>query len=137
MYKYIFMNLELDKYIVGEHLFRSNLSFFQLRLISSCFQAQKYQSLLDDRHQKHLQLSLAELYLNERDIGAISDTLRERQHSAAAKNSEMVNWEQTVKAHKKEHGRLTREQQHIDKEIRCVCVFFFSMSRNKMTLMSH
>ncbi|XP_037539213.1 structural maintenance of chromosomes protein 1B [Nematolebias whitei] len=81
-------------------------------------EAQKYQALLDDRHQKHLQLSLAELYLNERDIGAISDTLKERQHSAAAKNSEMVNWEQTVKAHKKEHGRLTREQQHIDKEIR-------------------
>uniref|UniRef100_A0A3Q3B7N5 Structural maintenance of chromosomes protein 1B-like n=1 Tax=Kryptolebias marmoratus TaxID=37003 RepID=A0A3Q3B7N5_KRYMA len=81
-------------------------------------EAQKYQALLDDLHQEHLQLSLSELYFNERDVSAISGTLRERQLSAAAKNTELVNWEKTVKAHKKEHGRLTREQQHIDKEIR-------------------
>ncbi|XP_013884805.1 structural maintenance of chromosomes protein 1B [Austrofundulus limnaeus] len=81
-------------------------------------EAEKYQTLLDDLDQKHLQLSLSELYFNEKDIGVISDLLKERQHSAAAKNSEVMNLEQTVKAHKKEHGRLTREQQHIDKAIR-------------------
>ncbi|KAM4573899.1 structural maintenance of chromosomes protein 1B [Odontesthes bonariensis] len=81
-------------------------------------EAQRYQALIDDLHQHHLQLSLAELYHNERGISAISDTLKKRQHAAAAKNNKLVNWEQTVKAHKKEHGRLSREQQHIDKEIR-------------------
>ncbi|KAM6937011.1 structural maintenance of chromosomes protein 1B [Xenentodon cancila] len=81
-------------------------------------EAQKYQALVDELHQNCLQLSLAELYCNERAIDAITETLRQRQHAAAAKNNELVSWEQTVKALKKEHGRLTREQQHIDKEIR-------------------
>jgi len=87
------------------------------------FQAQRYQALIDDLHQHRLQLSLAELYHNERGIGAIGDMLRRRQHAAAATNNKLVNWEQMVKAHKKEHGRLSREQQHIEKEIRCVHLF--------------
>ncbi|XP_041854155.1 structural maintenance of chromosomes protein 1B [Melanotaenia boesemani] len=81
-------------------------------------EAQRYQGLLDELHQNQLQLSLAELYHNERSIGGISDTLKEKQLAAAAKNNDMLNWEQTVKAQKKEHGRLTREQLHIEKEIR-------------------
>ncbi|XP_037624678.1 structural maintenance of chromosomes protein 1B [Sebastes umbrosus] len=81
-------------------------------------EAQKYQALLDDLHQNRLQLSLAELYSNEKGINAVSNNLREKQQAAAAKNNKVVNAEQTVKTDKKEHGRLTREQQHIEKEIR-------------------
>ncbi|KAL7402384.1 hypothetical protein ABVT39_014150 [Epinephelus coioides] len=80
-------------------------------------EAQRYQGLVDDLYQTRLQLSLAELYHNEKAIDAVSDTLREKQQAAAAKNSKVVNAEQTVKSHKKEHGRLNREQQHIEKEV--------------------
>ncbi|XP_071347064.1 structural maintenance of chromosomes protein 1B isoform X2 [Trachinotus anak] len=81
-------------------------------------EAQRYQALVDDLHEKRLQLSLAELYHNEKGINALSINLREKQQAAAAKKSKMSNSEQTVKTHKKEHGRLIREQQHIEKEIR-------------------
>ncbi|XP_042352388.1 structural maintenance of chromosomes protein 1B [Plectropomus leopardus] len=80
-------------------------------------EAQRYQALVDELHQNRLQLSLAELYYNEKGISALSDTLREKQQAAAAKNNKVVNAEHTVKTYKKEHGRLYREQQHIDKEI--------------------
>uniref|UniRef100_A0A669EZN1 Structural maintenance of chromosomes protein n=1 Tax=Oreochromis niloticus TaxID=8128 RepID=A0A669EZN1_ORENI len=93
-------------------------------------EAQKYQSLLDELHQSRLQLSLAELYHNEQGISALSDTLKKRQEAAAAKNSKLLIWEQTVKTQKKEHGRLTREQQHIDKEI-CTQEQILSQSRSQ------
>ncbi|KAM9352307.1 structural maintenance of chromosomes protein 1B [Symphorus nematophorus] len=81
-------------------------------------EAQKYQALVDELHQNRLQLSLAELYHNEKAISALSETLKENQQAAAAKSNKLVNGEQTVKTSKKAHGRLTREQQHIEKEIR-------------------
>ncbi|XP_061576288.1 structural maintenance of chromosomes protein 1B [Cololabis saira] len=81
-------------------------------------EAEKYQALVDDLHHNRLQLSLAELYCNETSIHAVGETLRQRQQAAAAKNNELVGREKTVKALKKEHGRLTREQQLTEKEIR-------------------
>ncbi|XP_075945914.1 structural maintenance of chromosomes protein 1B [Anarhichas minor] len=81
-------------------------------------EAQKYQELVDNLHQNRLQLSLSELYWNEKGINVLSDTLGEKQLAAAAKNNILVKEEQTFKTDKKEHGRLTREQQHIEKEIR-------------------
>uniref|UniRef100_A0A8D3CQN5 Structural maintenance of chromosomes protein n=1 Tax=Scophthalmus maximus TaxID=52904 RepID=A0A8D3CQN5_SCOMX len=82
-------------------------------------EAQRYQALVDDLHQNRLQLSLAELYHNDRGINTLCNILREKQQAAAAKNNKVVNSERTVKTHKKEHGRLTREQLHTEKEIRC------------------
>uniref|UniRef100_A0A8D3DR48 Structural maintenance of chromosomes protein n=1 Tax=Scophthalmus maximus TaxID=52904 RepID=A0A8D3DR48_SCOMX len=81
-------------------------------------EAQRYQALVDDLHQNRLQLSLAELYHNDRGINTLCNILREKQQAAAAKNNKVVNSERTVKTHKKEHGRLTREQLHTEKEIR-------------------
>uniref|UniRef100_A0A3B4WWT7 Structural maintenance of chromosomes protein n=1 Tax=Seriola lalandi dorsalis TaxID=1841481 RepID=A0A3B4WWT7_SERLL len=81
-------------------------------------EAQRYQALVDELHHNCFQLSLAELYHNEKGVNALSNNLREKQQAAAAKNSKLLNWEQTVKTNKKEHGHLTREQQHIEKEIR-------------------
>ncbi|XP_029290074.1 LOW QUALITY PROTEIN: structural maintenance of chromosomes protein 1B [Cottoperca gobio] len=81
-------------------------------------EAQRYQALVDELDQSRLQLSLAELYRNEKGISAFSDNLIEKQQAAAAQNNKLVNAEQKVKTYKKEHGRLTRELQHIDKEIR-------------------
>lgn len=76
---------------------------------------------MDDLHQNCLQLSLAELYFNEKDINALSDSLGEKKLAAAAKNNALLKTEKMVKTSKKGHGRVTREQQHIEKEIRCVC----------------
>ncbi|KAM6926349.1 structural maintenance of chromosomes protein 1B [Lycodopsis pacificus] len=81
-------------------------------------EAQKYQELVDNLDQNRLQLSLAELCWNEKGVNALSDTLGEKQLAAAAKNNILLKEEQTFKTDKKEHGRLTREQQHIEKEIR-------------------
>ncbi|XP_028286326.1 structural maintenance of chromosomes protein 1B [Parambassis ranga] len=81
-------------------------------------EAQKYQALVDDLYSKRLSLSLAQLYHNDTGINTVSDTLKERQHTAATKNNELMNCEQVFKALKKEHGRLVREQQHMEKEIR-------------------
>lgn len=77
---------------------------------------------MDDLHHNHLQLSLAELYSNERGISTLSNTLEQKQQAAAAKSDTLADCEQTFKTHKKEHGRLTREQQHIEKQIRYVCL---------------
>uniref|UniRef100_A0A3Q2TN66 Structural maintenance of chromosomes protein n=1 Tax=Fundulus heteroclitus TaxID=8078 RepID=A0A3Q2TN66_FUNHE len=81
-------------------------------------EAQKYQALVDDLNQKRLQLSLVELYHNEKGISGISDRLSAKKEKAAEKSSELVSVEQSVKAFKKEHGRLARETQHMEKEIR-------------------
>uniref|UniRef100_A0A8D3E7H2 Structural maintenance of chromosomes protein n=1 Tax=Scophthalmus maximus TaxID=52904 RepID=A0A8D3E7H2_SCOMX len=94
-------------------------------------EAQRYQALVDDLHQNRLQLSLAELYHNDRGINTLCNILREKQQAAAAKNNKVVNSERTVKTHKKEHGRLTREQLHTEKEIRCVCEHALSHSRSQ------
>ncbi|KAM7002632.1 structural maintenance of chromosomes protein 1B [Tautogolabrus adspersus] len=81
-------------------------------------EAQKYQALVDELYQNRLQLSLAELYHNEKGISALSNALREKQQAAAVKNNKLVKAENTVKTCKKEHGRLTREQQHMEKDLR-------------------
>lgn len=78
---------------------------------------------MDELHEKRLQLSLAELYHNEKTISTYSDTLIGKQQAASIKNDKLLNEEQKVKACKKEHGRLSRELQHIEKEIRCVFIF--------------
>ncbi|XP_061532831.1 structural maintenance of chromosomes protein 1B [Phycodurus eques] len=81
-------------------------------------EAQKYQGLVDYIQQKRVQLSLAELYYNEKAIESTSNTLSDKQGAAATQNASLQDWEQTVKTLKKEHGRLIREQQHLEKEIR-------------------
>ncbi|XP_061750436.1 structural maintenance of chromosomes protein 1B [Nerophis ophidion] len=81
-------------------------------------EAQKYQALVDELAQERLQLGLAELYHNEKAIESTRQTLSEKQEAASAQNASVLDWEQNVKTHKKEHGHLVREQQHMEKEIR-------------------
>lgn len=73
---------------------------------------------MEELQQKHFIVKLAELYQNEQGIDALSSILREKQHAAIEKSDEVVSREQAVKNSKKEHGRLNREQQHLEKEIR-------------------
>ncbi|KAL3061024.1 hypothetical protein OYC64_009272 [Pagothenia borchgrevinki] len=81
-------------------------------------EAQRYQALVDEIDENRLQLSLAELFHNEKGVRAFSDTLTEKQQVAAAQSNKLMNAEQKFKSFKKEHGRLSREQQQVDKEIR-------------------
>ncbi|XP_051978683.1 structural maintenance of chromosomes protein 1B-like [Xyrauchen texanus] len=81
-------------------------------------EAEKYQALVDELRERKLQLTLFQLFHNEKAIETQSDTLRERQEAAAQQKSNLDIWEQTVKAQKKEHGRLNRELQQLEKEIR-------------------
>lgn len=80
-------------------------------------QALKYQTLVDDLNEAKVQLTLCQLYHNERGLGVQSDALRERQVEVAGRRSGMEIWEAAVRAQKKEHGRLSREMQQIEKEI--------------------
>ncbi|KAF3855224.1 hypothetical protein F7725_023279 [Dissostichus mawsoni] len=67
--------------------------------------------------QEKVELSLAELFHNKKGVRAFSDTLTEKQQVAAAQSNKLMNAEQKFKSLKKEHGRLSREQQQVDKEI--------------------
>lgn len=90
-------------------------------LVLTCvlqLQAQKHQALLDEVQEKRLQLKLAELYQNKQGLDALIDILRGKQRAAGEQKEELVSREQAVKTCKKEHGRLSREQQHLEKEIR-------------------
>ncbi len=83
----------------------------------SC-QAEKYQALVDEHKENKLQLTLFQLFHNEKKIDAQSELLRDVQDAAAQQKNSLDVYEQTVKAQKKAHGRLNRELQQLEKEIR-------------------
>ncbi|KAI4881270.1 hypothetical protein NFI96_033789, partial [Prochilodus magdalenae] len=81
-------------------------------------EAEKYQTLVDELGESKLQISLLQLYRNERRIEALSESLREKQEAATTVKGTVDVWEQAVKVSRKEHGRVTRELQKLEKEIR-------------------
>ncbi|XP_075993807.1 structural maintenance of chromosomes protein 1B [Genypterus blacodes] len=101
------------------HFSKKKSAFVEKKeLTSEKTQAEKYNELVEELNQARLHLMLAELCCNEKSIREISDDLEEKQLQATAESDEVENLEQAVRTHKKEQGRLTREQQHIEKEIR-------------------
>ncbi|KAG1939050.1 structural maintenance of chromosomes protein 1B isoform X2 [Pimephales promelas] len=81
-------------------------------------EAEKYQTLVDELCESKLQLALFHLFHNEKNINAQSEKLRDVREAAAQQKDILEVWDQTVKAQKKEHGRLNRELQQLEKEIR-------------------
>ncbi|XP_066505148.1 structural maintenance of chromosomes protein 1B [Hoplias malabaricus] len=81
-------------------------------------EAEKYQALVDELCESKLQLSLFQLYRNERGIEALLVSLREKQESVTAVQSSVGVLEQALKSRKKEHGRVSRELQKLEKDIR-------------------
>ncbi|XP_026884598.2 structural maintenance of chromosomes protein 1B isoform X3 [Electrophorus electricus] len=81
-------------------------------------EAEKYQALVDELNDNKLQFSLFQLYHNEQSIEAVLESLMQKQEAVAAKKSSLEVFEQAVKTQKKEHGRLMRELQKLEKEIR-------------------
>ncbi|MGH0163898.1 UNVERIFIED_CONTAM: hypothetical protein FKN15_046286 [Acipenser sinensis] len=81
-------------------------------------EAQRYQTLVEDLNDKKVQLHLCRLYYNEKSIDSLKDSLQEKKGDIAVKKSSLEESESKVRALKKEHGRLSREQQQIEKEIK-------------------
>uniref|UniRef100_A0A8C1YJB2 Structural maintenance of chromosomes 1B n=1 Tax=Cyprinus carpio TaxID=7962 RepID=A0A8C1YJB2_CYPCA len=81
-------------------------------------EAEKYQALVDEHREDKLQLTLFQLFHNEKKIDAQSESLRDMQDAAAQQKNSLDVYEQTVKGQKKEHGRMNRELQQLEKEIR-------------------
>uniref|UniRef100_A0A8C1JT91 Structural maintenance of chromosomes 1B n=1 Tax=Cyprinus carpio TaxID=7962 RepID=A0A8C1JT91_CYPCA len=81
-------------------------------------EAEKYQALVDEHREDKLQLTLFQLFHNEKKIDAQSESLRDMQDAAAQQKNSLDVYEQTVKGQKKEHGRMNREVQQLEKEIR-------------------
>jgi len=75
---------------------------------------------VDELCESKLQLALFHLFHNEKNINAQSEKLRDVREAAAQQKDILEVWDQTVKAQKKEHGRLNRELQQLEKEIRQV-----------------
>lgn len=86
--------------------------------MSPTFQAEKYQALVDEVREHKLKLMLFQLFHNEKNITAQSASLKDKQVATSQQKKNMEIWEQTVKAQKKEHGRLSRDLQLLEKEIR-------------------
>uniref|UniRef100_A0A673MTU6 Structural maintenance of chromosomes protein 1B-like n=1 Tax=Sinocyclocheilus rhinocerous TaxID=307959 RepID=A0A673MTU6_9TELE len=78
----------------------------------------KTEALVDEHRENKLQLTLFQLFHNEKKIDAQSESLRDMQDAAAQQKNSLDVYEQTVKAQKKEHGRMNRELQQLEKEIR-------------------
>lgn len=81
-------------------------------------EAEKYQALVDELRESKLQLTLFQLFHNEKNIDAQSDSVKVIQEATLQQKNSLDVWEQTVKSRKKEHGRLNRELQQLEKEIR-------------------
>lgn len=73
---------------------------------------------MEQLSESKLQLNLFQLYHNEKGVNALIESLREKQEAVAVKKSIVEEWEQAMKVHKKEHGRLNRELQKVEKEIK-------------------
>ncbi|XP_063069988.1 structural maintenance of chromosomes protein 1B [Engraulis encrasicolus] len=101
------------------HFNRKKAANVERKLITKDIEeARKFQGLLDDASSCRLQLSLFQLFHNERGSQALSENLRERQQAAAEQKNVLDSWEEAVKNQKKEHGRLGRELQQMEKKIR-------------------
>uniref|UniRef100_A0AAY4CDZ0 Structural maintenance of chromosomes protein n=1 Tax=Denticeps clupeoides TaxID=299321 RepID=A0AAY4CDZ0_9TELE len=81
-------------------------------------EAVKYQALLNELGQSKLQLSLFRMYHTEQRVFKLFSCIREKQEDVTAKMRSVEKWEQLVKVQKKENGRLNREMQQTEKEIR-------------------
>ncbi|KAK7891189.1 hypothetical protein WMY93_023152 [Mugilogobius chulae] len=82
-------------------------------------EAEKYQSLLDELNEQRLQLSLTRLFHSEKSINCLCEAVKQKQQVVSTKQTHVNDCEQSVKAQKKEHGRLQRDTQLLDKDIRC------------------
>ncbi|XP_054856412.1 structural maintenance of chromosomes protein 1B isoform X2 [Eublepharis macularius] len=81
-------------------------------------EAECYQMLFEELRVCRSQLQLFQLYHNEQKISFFKDKLAAKVMSVDTKRIAIANAEDTVKARKKVLGKLSRDQQHIEKEMK-------------------
>lgn len=84
----------------------------------SFLQAERYQRLKDEVARASIQLQLFKLYHNETEIEKLNKELGQRNKEIDKDRKRMDLVEEELKDKKKELGRLMREQQTIEKEIK-------------------
>ncbi len=87
-------------------------------LLPSFHQAERYQRLKDEVARASVQLQLFKLYHNETEIEKLNKELGQRNKEIDKDRKKMDHVEEELKDKKKELGRLMREQQTIEKEIK-------------------
>uniref|UniRef100_A0A8C8ZFN2 Structural maintenance of chromosomes 1B n=1 Tax=Prolemur simus TaxID=1328070 RepID=A0A8C8ZFN2_PROSS len=83
-------------------------------------EAEHYQSLLEELKTNKIQLQLFQLYHNEKKIRFLSTKLAHLNRDLSITKESFSHHESIVKAKKKEHGMLTRQQQQTEKELKSV-----------------
>ncbi|XP_045408755.1 structural maintenance of chromosomes protein 1B isoform X2 [Lemur catta] len=81
-------------------------------------EAEHYQSLLEELKTNKIQLQLFQLYHNEKKIRFLSTKLEHLNRDLSITKESFSHHESIVKAKKKEHGMLTRQQQQTEKELK-------------------
>ncbi|KAK2121787.1 Structural maintenance of chromosomes protein 1B [Saguinus oedipus] len=81
-------------------------------------EAERYQSLLEELKMNKIQLQLFQLYHNEKKIHLLNTQLEHMNRDLNVTRESLSHHENTLKARKKEHGMLTRQQQQTEKELK-------------------
>ncbi|XP_059508357.1 structural maintenance of chromosomes protein 1B-like [Stegostoma tigrinum] len=81
-------------------------------------EADRYQMLIEELKASKIQLHLFLLYYNEKFIENISDDLQASNKAVSSQKARQVAAEEEVRTKKKELGKLNRELQQIEKEIK-------------------
>lgn len=106
-------------------------------------QAERYQRLKDEVVRAHVQLQLFKLYHNESEIEKLNRELAHRNKEIDKDRKRMDRVEDELKDKKKELGRMMRDQQMIEKEIKwvwnrgsnvCQWIVFFMTNNNNNRL---
>ncbi|XP_070456528.1 structural maintenance of chromosomes protein 1B isoform X2 [Equus przewalskii] len=82
------------------------------------FQADRYQSLLEELKMNKIQLQLFQLYHNEKKIHLLNTELEHVNRDLSITKESLSHHENIVKTKKKEHGMLTRQLQQTEKELK-------------------
>lgn len=93
-------------------------SLITLSILLLFCQAERYQRLKDEVARASVQLQLFKLYHNETEIEKLNKELGQRNKEIDKDRKKMDHVEEELKDKKKELGRLMREQQTIEKEIK-------------------
>ncbi|NXW62343.1 SMC1B protein, partial [Eurystomus gularis] len=81
-------------------------------------EAEHYQMLIKELDEERIQLQLFRLYHNEKNIDFVKEKLDEKHMEATAKKESLSTAEDAFKAKKKELGVLSRDQQHMEREMK-------------------
>ncbi|XP_038638499.1 LOW QUALITY PROTEIN: structural maintenance of chromosomes protein 1A-like [Scyliorhinus canicula] len=81
-------------------------------------EAERYQRLKDELVRAQVQLQLFKLFHNESEIERLSKDLTSRNKEIEKDRKRMDKVEEEMKVHKKEVGKLMREQQQVEKDIK-------------------